>query len=90
MDDPDFVVRSAAFNFLAGLKERHGDSLPRSELQSGFDFEGQRIPLLGPQGIFKPAAMKDMPLSITTAPLVEGKVPPYDDTIEDDRLITYR
>lgn len=46
--------------------------------------------MLGPQGIFKPAAMQDMPLTITTAPLVKGKVRPYDDEITDDGLIVYR
>jgi putative restriction endonuclease len=88
--DPDLAVRLAAFEHLRGLTERYGDALPRNELQAGFDFEGTRVPLLGPQGIFKPAAMKDMPLSITTVPIVEGKRRPYEDEITDDGLIVYR
>ena len=47
--------------------------------------EGQRVPLVGPQGIFKPAGMR-LPLSITTAPIVPGK----EDEIGADDLIRYR
>ena len=42
------------------------------------------MPLVGPQGIFKPALM-DVPLSITTSP--RG---PYDDAIGQDNLLSYR
>ena len=34
--------------------------------------------------------MRSMPLSITTAPIVEGKARPYDDEVTDDGLIVYR
>jgi putative restriction endonuclease len=37
-------------------------------LAQGFEFGGIRVPLLGPQGIFKPAILTDAPLSITTIP----------------------
>jgi putative restriction endonuclease len=67
----------------------HGDALPRRELESGFDFQGSRVPLLGPQGIFKPAIL-DVPLSITTAPRVPGKPAPYDDSLTKDGLLAYR
>lgn len=90
MDDPDLSIRLAAFDYLNGLTERYGDALPRDELQAGFEFEGVRIPLLGPQGIFKPAAMTVMPLSITTVPVIEGKARPYEDEITADGLIVYR
>ena len=46
--------------------------------------DGRRVPLLGPQGIFKPAIMQ-VPLSITTSP--NG---PYDDGIGPDNLLRYR
>ena len=52
--------------------------LPRSVLAQGFEFDGRRVPLLGPQGIFKPAIC-EMPLSITTVPEVPGKERPYED-----------
>jgi len=60
-------VRTAAFAFLREQSALHGDTLPRTLLARGFVFEGQRVPLLGPQGIFKPAILPELPLSITTA-----------------------
>ena len=42
-----------------------GETLPYAALLAGFDFEGTRVPLLAPQGIFKPAIL-NFPLSITT------------------------
>ncbi|MGH2703154.1 MAG: HNH endonuclease [Actinomycetota bacterium] len=90
MDDVDAPVRLAAFNYLAEQTLVHGDALPRSILERGFVYGGRPTPLVGPQGIFKPAVMRDMPLSITTAPVVEGKPRPYDDQMTDDRLISYR
>lgn len=45
----------------------HGEVLPRSLLAEGFAYAGTRVPLLGPQGIFKPRILT-APLSITTAP----------------------
>lgn len=77
--DLDPVVRVAAFNFLKEQTALHGGSvLPRRLLERGFDFGGRRVPLVGPQGIFKPAIC-DLPLSITTVPEVPGKERPYED-----------
>lgn len=90
MTDVDAPVRMAAFAFLEEQTSLHGDSLPRSVLATGFDYKGRRVPLVGPQGIFKPAVMVDMPLSITTSPVVEGRPRPYEDQITDDGLIAYR
>jgi putative restriction endonuclease len=58
--------------------------LPRKLLEQGFEFQGQRIPLVAPQGIFKPQIL-DLPLSITTAP--KG---PYDDYFGNDNFLIYR
>ena len=70
----DSRVRLAAFSFLQQLvAERGSDVLPRARLAAGFRFEGQRVPLLGPQGIFKPAVLPEMPLSLTTVPIVAGQ-----------------
>jgi len=77
----DAAVRAAAAEFLSSLASRQGEDMPvvdRSVLSAGFEFEGRRVPLIGPQGIFKPAVL-DLPLSITTAPRVEGRAPAYDD-----------
>ena len=45
---------------------------------------------MGPQGIFKPAVLREIPLSITTVPLVEGRPRPYDDQVNQEGLIRYR
>lgn len=89
MEDVDSAVRIAAFGFLEGLSRVHGDALPRNALQAGFDFAGTRVPLVGPQGIFKPAIL-DVPLSITTAPPVVGRPPPYEDEVDEEGLLVYR
>jgi putative restriction endonuclease len=64
----DLRVRLAAFQWLQAQMDVHGEVLPRSLLAEGFVLDGVRVPLLGPQGIFKPAIMSDAPLSITTIP----------------------
>jgi len=63
--------------------------LCRSVLENGFDFEGTRVPLIGPQGIFKPAVL-DLPLTFTTVPIIEGRRRPYEDEVGNDGLIRYR
>ncbi len=88
--DLDARVRIAAFNFLAEQNRLLGEVLPRTLLSNGFQFEGRQVRLLGPQGIFKPAILPELPLSITTVPTVEGKDRPYEDEIGDDGLIRYR
>jgi len=85
----DERVRLAAFAFLTEQTQRHGEVLPREVLAAGFQFEGQRVPLIGPQGIFKPA-LTDLPLSITSVPPVEGRERPYDDELGHDGLLRYR
>lgn len=77
----DLAVRLAAFDWLTEQAALHGDVLSRSLLTAGFDFGGQRVPLLGPQGIFKPRLCR-LPLSITSIP---GG--PYDDGFEGGRLL---
>jgi len=80
----DHRVRMAAFSWLQDMVQIHGDVLPRALLVQGFQFEGQRVPLQAPQGIFKPRIL-DLPLTITTVP--DG---PYDDEFTDEDLIEYR
>jgi putative restriction endonuclease len=86
----DVAVRTAAFAFLVEQRQVHGDQLPWSILAKGFDFAGKRVPLVGPQGIFKPAILPEMPLSITTSPIVPGRPRPYEDEQRDDGFIVYR
>lgn len=82
--ETDRLVRLSAFNYLGSLSERYGDLLPFHALTRGFEFEGVRVPLLGPQGILKPRIL-DLPLSITTSPNSR-----YDDAFSDDGLLRYR
>lgn len=88
--DQDRLVRAGAFAFLDQLSERTNNAIPRAALQSGFSFNGRRVPLIGPQGIFKPAVIPEIPLSITTAPPVPGRPRPYEDEIDDYGLLRYR
>jgi putative restriction endonuclease len=74
----------AAFQWLEAQERLYGDSIPRAPLAEGFTFEGERIRLVGPQGIFKPKGMQ-LPLSITTS--WNG---PYDDGFRGDDLLHYR
>ncbi len=80
----DAHVRKAVFDWLSEQVQLHGDVLPRSVLAQGFMYEGNRVPLLGPQGIFKPRVL-GLPLSITAIP--SG---PYDDGYSPDGLLHYR
>jgi putative restriction endonuclease len=82
--DIDFQVRVAVFNWLSEQVNLHGDVLTRKLLEKGVEFQGQRIPLVAPQGIFKPQIL-DLPISITTAP--KG---PYDDCFGKDNFLIYR
>ncbi len=88
--DLDQRVRLAAFGFLTEQTRLHGEVLPRTTLASGFTFDGTRIPPIGPQGIFKPGLLPVMPLSIATAPIVEGKPRPYEDGVGPGGLLLYR
>ena len=90
MSDHDAMVRAAAFEFLRDRTGVHGDIVPYRELTAGFNYDGQRVPLLGPQGIFKPAVLLDMPLTFNTAPPKRGAPPPYDDELGTDGLLRYR
>jgi putative restriction endonuclease len=89
VDDSDLRVRLAAFAFLDEQRRLGLDLIARRVLAAGFSFEGQRVPLLGPQGIFRPRLCR-LPLSITTVPAREGRERPYDDALGEDGLLRYR
>jgi putative restriction endonuclease len=58
-------IRRAAFAWLGEQVDVHGQVLSREVLGRGFPYKEERIPLVSPQGIFKPRQM-ELPLSITT------------------------
>ena len=78
----DTQVRLAAFQWLEKQVAHYGYYLPRNLLTQGFDFQGHRVTMLGPQGIWKPKIM-EFPISIMTDP--DSK---YNDTwIGDDKIL---
>jgi len=81
--DIDLQVRMAMFKWLREQVDLHGDVLPRQLLQQGFEFQGHRVPLVAPQGIFKPQIL-DLPLTITTVPNS-----PYNDFLGEDNFLIY-
>lgn len=81
--DIDISVRLAAFSWLKDQVRIFGDVLPRAILEKGFEFEDARIPLVSPQGIFKPKKL-DLVLSITTTPKS-----PYKDRYSETGYLIY-
>ena len=87
----DSQVRLRAFKFLDEQRLVFGGELPHEALRLGFEFEGHRVPLQGPQGIFKPKALSlPVPLSLTTAPERPDRPRPYKDEMGPDNLLRYR
>jgi hypothetical protein len=84
----DQRVRLAAFAFLREQERIHGETLPWPLLLQGFQFEGRRVPLVSQQGIFKPAILPEIPLTLRTAPEIEGRARPYEDSFSDDGTAT--
>jgi putative restriction endonuclease len=83
---PDAVIRTAAFEHVRGLRDAHGE-LTSSQLAEGFEFQGERIPLVNPQrGIFKPKRMAKL-LSIRTVVPGKGRKIWYDDQTEAHKQI---
>lgn len=79
----DIEIRRAAFAWLSEQVDVHGQVLSREVLGKGFPYRGEQIPLVSPQGIFKPRQM-ELPLSITT--VTDG---PYQDAFGPS-LLRYR
>jgi putative restriction endonuclease len=81
----DKRVRIKAFQWLEEQVAIHSDVLPRALLQYGFELDGERIPLISQQGIFKPKVLEEIPISITTT--IKG---PYDDKMNPEGQMIYR
>lgn len=80
----DVRVRMAAFSWLERAVAEHGDVLTRDLLSKGFEFDGTRVPMVAPNGIFKPSILS-LPLTIATSPNS-----PYDDRFSSGGLLDYR
>lgn len=78
-------IRLAAFQWLKEQTDIFGDVLPRTLLEKGFEFNNERVTLLGPSGIWKPRVFDKIPLSITT--IYDG---PYEDSFNSDGFLVYR
>lgn len=83
----DSQLRQAAFDHVNQFAILQGGILGSDDLGGGFEFQGERIPLVNPQrGIFKPRKMAGL-LSIRTVfPRLGGRVW-YDDQREAHRQI---
>src|SRR5688500_3062265 len=85
-DDQDHTYRMAAFATVRQLIAVRGD-LTSQDLRKGFEFQGERIPLINPQrGIFKPQRMRFL-LSIRTVFPRRGARVWYDDQREVHRQL---
>lgn len=81
MEERDTLMRLAAFEHLNRLGEVR-DHLTSKDIEPGFNFEGQRIPLVSPaRGIWKPQSMRYL-LSIRTVFPKPGSRVWYDDQRE--------
>ncbi len=76
-------IRAAAFQWLKTKADESGGVFHRRDLDQGFYFQGNRITLIGPQGIWKPKGF-EAPISITTT--TSG---PYDDGFNEDGILRY-
>lgn len=89
IEDPrSQACRMAAFEWLRSRVGTGDDVLSRHLLEAGFDFQGAKVHLIGPQGIFKPAQIDHYPLSITTT--TRGPYKDAFDTSGDLLLYRYR
>ena len=85
-DGIDAKMRMTAFQQVQRLNNLY-EGLTTNGLKAGFNYEGNRIPLVNPQrGIFKPKRMRYL-LSIRTVFPAPGKKVWYDDQREIHRRI---
>lgn len=80
----DSAIRLAAFDWLRNQVAVHGEVLSWSLLVRGFEHDGERVPLVSQQGIFKPRLLM-LPLSIRTG--MDGD---YDDSVSAEGVLRYR
>ena len=69
----DRRIRLSVFDWLTDQRAEHGEAIPRTVLER-FELAGVRIPLVGPSGIWKPAAC-ELPISIATVTARRSPLP---------------
>ncbi|MFH1207997.1 MAG: HNH endonuclease [Candidatus Omnitrophota bacterium] len=84
-NDIDAKVRLRVFEWLKEQTLIYGEVLPWKLLNEGVPYQNKKIRLLGPQGIFKPEILPELPLTIRTA--LES---PYDDKHDPSGYLLYR
>jgi putative restriction endonuclease len=72
----DLEIRRSVFEWLTSQREAHGEAISREAL-ANFSLNGRSIPLVGPSGIWRPAAC-ELPISVVT--IMNG---PYTDSFDD-------
>jgi putative restriction endonuclease len=65
-DQQSRAIRQGVFDWLRRAESIQGNEFTRTELEQGVLVNDQKVVLVGPQGIFKPAQIRYFPLSITT------------------------
>lgn len=86
----DAAFRAAAFTHLETACAQLGDTLSWDFLRQGFEFRGERWPIMATQqGIYKPRILA-LPLSFKTTPPKPGRPPPYQDGLDASGMLTYR
>jgi len=83
--DPDHAIRLAALEEVRDLSRVFQQLVPRDVLLEGFEFEGARISYGSFQRGIHRSSRQSGPgaLTVTTTPPVPGKVPPYDDGLDE-------
>ncbi len=84
ISERDTLIRAASFIWLKEQTDKLGEVLPWKLLTNGFQFQGERVPLIGYTGIWKPK-LCDLPISITTS-----LKNPYQDDRSNEGFINYR
>jgi putative restriction endonuclease len=77
-------IRAAAFRWIRLQALAFGGTVPWKLLAQGFDFQGERITLVGASGIWKPKQFDLMPISITSTQ--DSK---YEDSFNPEELLVY-
>jgi putative restriction endonuclease len=99
--DRDLAIRLATFDWLTGQTAALGDVLPRELLRKGFEFQGERVPLVYLHGIVPGKYLAvwpvyivgDDPSSLTFHVAVDDAAylaKPNERAIADDRVVARR